>query len=192
MSFFLELPPTTMAVNKLTDIDRFGKEGRVDEKYHAPEIAPFEQPEHLRWWLSEPDSRGEKIDVFWNDKEDPPEVIVDRKNWTEFFSQWPPRATFLISIHAQGVQPWSGKGWSRQKRFAHPGVNLVDYSPGEKYLTTWSHRPLQVDENHPVPSLSLEDDDKNHIIRDITTGKPFRSFATIDVPSGTDGDGNPV
>jgi translation initiation factor 3 subunit B len=188
-----------MAVNKLTDIDRYGKEGRIDEEYHAPEIAPFEQPEHLRWWLGEPDSRdqvamyrGEKVGVFWNDKEDTPEVIVDRENWTESFIQWSPRGTFLTSIHAQGVQLWGGKGWSRQKRFAHPGVNLVDYSPGENYLTTWSHRPLQVDENHPVPSLSLEDDGKNYIIWDIATGKPLRSFATIDVPSGTDEDGNPV
>ena len=32
-----------MAVNKLTDIDSYGKEGRIDEEYHAPEIPPFEQ-----------------------------------------------------------------------------------------------------------------------------------------------------
>lgn len=30
-----------MAVNKLTDIDRYGKEGRIDEEYHEPEIAPL-------------------------------------------------------------------------------------------------------------------------------------------------------
>lgn len=66
-----------MAVNKLTDIDRYGKEGRIDEEYHEPEIAPFEQKEHLRWWLADSDSRdqiamyrGEKVGVFWNDKED--------------------------------------------------------------------------------------------------------------------------
>ncbi|KAG9206294.1 hypothetical protein B5807_01703 [Epicoccum nigrum] len=189
----------TMAVNKLTDIDRYGKEGRVDEEYHAPEIAPFEQKEHLRWWLGDADGRdqvafyrGEKVGVFWNDKEDTPEVVVDRENWTESFIQWSPRGTYLTSIHAQGVQLWGGKAWSRQKRFAHPGVNLVDYSPGENYLTTWSHRPLQVDENHPVPSLSLEEDGKNYIIWDIATGKPLRSFATIDVPSGIDADGNPI
>ncbi|KAJ4411194.1 Translation initiation factor 3 subunit b [Didymella pomorum] len=189
----------TMAVNKLTDIDRYGKEGRIDEEYHEPEIPPFEQKEHLRWWLGDADGRdqvafyrGEKVGVFWNDKEDQPEVVVDRENWTESFIQWSPRGTYLTSIHAQGVQLWGGKAWSRQKRFAHPGVNLVDYSPGESYLTTWSHRPLQVDENHPVPSLSLEEDGKNYIIWDIATGKPLRSFATIDVPSGIDADGNPI
>ncbi|OCL13329.1 eukaryotic translation initiation factor-like protein 3 subunit B [Glonium stellatum] len=190
----------TMAVNKLTDIDRYGREGRIDEEYTPPTIEPFQQKEHLRSWLGDIEARdqmamyrGDKVGVFWNEKEDPPESVVDRENWTEFFVQWSPLGTFLTSIHAQGVQLWGGKAWSRQKRFAHPGVNLVDFSPSEKYITTWSHRPLQVDENHPVPSLSLEDDGKNYVIWDIATGKPLRSFATIDVPSATvDEQGNPV
>jgi translation initiation factor 3 subunit B len=190
----------TMLVNKLTDIDRYGREGRVDEEYHPPQIEPFQQKEHLRSWLGDPDARdqmvmfrGEKVGVFWNEKEDPPEVVVDRENWTESFVQWSPQGTYLTSIHAQGVQLWGGKAWSRQKRFAHPGVNLVDFSHSEKYITTWSHRPLQVDENHPVPSLSLEEDGKNYIIWDVATGKPLRSFATIDVPStATDENGQPI
>ena len=190
----------TMAVNKLTDIDRYGREGRIDEEHTPPTIEPFQQKEHLRSWLGDIEARdqmamyrGDKVGVFWNEKEDPPESVVDRENWTEFFVQWSPLGTFLTSIHAQGVQLWGGKAWSRQKRFAHPGVNLVDFSPKEKYITTWSHRPLQVDENHPVPSLSLEEDGKNYIIWDIATGKPLRSFATIDVPSATvDEQGNPV
>ncbi|KAF2176669.1 eukaryotic translation initiation factor-like protein 3 subunit B [Zopfia rhizophila CBS 207.26] len=189
----------TMAVNKLTDIDRYGREGRIDEEYHAPQIEPFQQKEHLRSWLGDVEARdqmvmfhGDKVGVFWNEKEDAPEVVVDRDNWTESFVQWSPQGTYLTSMHAQGVQLWGGKAWSRQKRFAHPGVNLVDFSPSEKYITTWSHRPLQVDENHPVPSLSLEEDGKNYIIWDIATGKPLRSFTTIDVPSTTDAEGQPV
>ncbi|KAJ4344437.1 Translation initiation factor 3 subunit b [Didymosphaeria variabile] len=189
----------TMQVNKLTDIDRFGKEGRVDDEYHEPHIEPFQQKEHLRSWLGDPEGRdqmvmfrNEKVGVFWNNKEDGPEPVVDRENWTESFVQWSPQGTFLTSMHAQGVQLWGGKAWSRQKRFAHPGVNLVDFSPSEKYVTTWSHRPLQVDENHPVPSLSLEDDGKNYVIWDIATGKPLRSFTTIDVPTSTDDNGEPV
>ncbi|KAF2474765.1 eukaryotic translation initiation factor 3 subunit B [Lindgomyces ingoldianus] len=189
----------TMAVNKLTDIDRYGREGRIEEEYYPPEIEPFQQKEHLRSWLGDSDARdqivmfrGDKVGVFWNEKEDAPEAAVDRDNWTEFFVQWSPQGTFLTSMHAQGVQLWGGKTWSRQKRFAHPGVNLVDFSPSEKYVTTWSHKPLQVDENHPVPHLSLEEDGKNYIIWDIATGKPLRSFTTIDVPSTTDAEGNPV
>ncbi|KAF1996071.1 eukaryotic translation initiation factor 3 [Amniculicola lignicola CBS 123094] len=189
----------TMQVNKLTDIDRYGREGRIKEEYTAPEIPPFEQKEHLRSWLGDSEARdqmvwyrGEKVGVFWNEREEPPESVVDRENWTESFVQWSPQGTYLISMHAQGVQLWGGKAWSRQKRFAHPGVNLVDFSPSEKYFTTWSHRALQVDENHPVPGMSIEEDGKNYVIWDLATGKPLRSFATIDVPSTIDAEGQPV
>ena len=188
----------TMAVNKLTDIERFGREGRVDDEYSAPQMEEFQEKDHLRWWLADNEGRdqfvlyrADNVGVYWNEKDDSPEPIVDRQHWTESFIQWSPKGTYLTSMHAQGVQLWGGPSWSRQKRFAHPGVNLVDYSPDEKYLTTWSHRPMQVDEGHPV--LSVEDDGKNYIIWDVETGKPLRSFVTLDLPGPTtDAEGNPI
>ncbi|KAG9942232.1 translation initiation factor eIF-3b, partial [Aureobasidium melanogenum] len=188
----------TMAVNKLTDIERFGREGRIDEDYSPPEIEPFQEKEHLRWWLGDNDGRdqfvmyrGDSVGVFWNERDEQPESIVDRAHWTESFVQWSPKGTYLTSMHAQGVQLWGGKSWSRQKRFAHPGVNLVDFSPDEKYLTTWSHRPMQVEEGHPV--LSLDEDGKNYIIWDLETGLPLRSFVTLDSAGpNVDEAGNPI
>lgn len=188
----------TIAVNKLTDIERFGREGRIEEEYKAPEVPPFEEKEHLRWWLGDSEGRdqfvmfrGDNVGVFWNEKEDQPEPVVDRMHWTETFVQWSPKGTYLTSMHAQGVQLWAGQNWSRQRRFMHPGVNLVDFSPNEKYVTTWSHRPLSVEEGNPV--LSLEEDGKNYIIWDVDTGKPLRSFVTLDLPGPTmDAEGNPI
>ncbi|KAI9832407.1 MAG: Translation initiation factor 3 subunit b [Sarea resinae] len=188
----------TLAVNKLTDIDRYGREGRIDEDYEPPQVEPFSEKEHLRWWLGDPSARdqmvmfrGDNVGVFWNRKKDPPELIVDRQHWTESFVQWSPMGTYLTSMHAQGVQLWGGPSWSRQKRFAHPMVNLVDFSPNEKYLVTWSVMPMRVDEGHPV--LSVEEDGKNYIIWDLETGKPLRSFQTIDIPGPpVDDNGNPV
>lgn len=177
----------TMSVNRLVDIERYGREGRIDEEYTAPQIEPFAEKEHLRWWVGDAEGRdqfvlfrGDNVGVYWNEKEDAPEQIVDRQHWTETFVAWSPKGTYLTSMHAQGVQLWGGSSWSRQKRFAHPGVNLIDFSPDEQYMTTWSHRPLQVDENHPV--LSVEEDGKNYIIWDLATGKPLRSFTTLDLP----------
>ena len=73
----------------------------------------------------------------------------------------------------------------------HPGVNLVDFSPDERFLTTWSHRPMQIEEGNPV--LSLEEDGKNYIIWDVATAKPLRSFVTLDLPGpSTDAEGNPI
>jgi translation initiation factor 3 subunit B len=188
----------TMLVNKLTDIERFGREGRIDDDYHPPKIEPFAEREHLRWWIGDTQARDQFVmlrdnqtGVFWNEKEDTPESIVDRNGWTEMFVQWSPLGTYLISMHQQGVLLWAGATWSRQKRFAHSGVNLVDFSPNEKYIVTWSHKAITVEEGHPV--LGLDDDGKNYIIWDVATGKPIRSFVTIEPPSTQiDENGQPI
>ncbi|KUI57764.1 Eukaryotic translation initiation factor 3 subunit B [Cytospora mali] len=180
----------TLRVNKLTDVERYGREGRVEDEYHEPEIEPFQEKEHLRWFLADPSGRGrdqfamfrgETVGVFWNNDKDQPENIVDRQFWTETFVQWSPLGTYLTSIHALGVQLWGGPSWTRQRRFAHPFVNLVAYSPNENYLVTWSARPIAIgDEGHP--QLTRDDDGKNYIVWDIATGKPLRSFANVDTP----------
>ncbi|KAF2861075.1 translation initiation factor eIF-3b [Piedraia hortae CBS 480.64] len=188
----------TMLVNKFTDIERYGREGRINDTYQPPEIAPFEERPHMRWWLGDKEGRdqfvmlrGDHVAVYWNNKEQVPEAVVDRQQWTETFVQWTPKGTYLTSLHQQGVQLWGGPTWSRQKRFMHPYVNLIDFSPDERYLTTWSHRPLQIPEGHPT--LSTDDDGKNYIIWDITTGMPLRSFVTIDQSGPTvDAEGNQV
>ncbi|KAM7192470.1 putative eukaryotic translation initiation factor 3 subunit 9 [Rhypophila sp. PSN 637] len=189
----------TLRVNKFTDIDRYGREGRVDEEYTVPEIPPFEEQEHLRSFMADPSGRGrdqfvmfrgESVGVFWNNEKDQPENIVDRQHWTETFVQWSPLGTFLTSVHAQGVQLWGGASWSRKRRFAHPFVNLVAFSPNEKYMVTWSNRPISIpDEGHP--SLSLDDDGKNYVIWDVETSKPIRSFAQLDTPTSVDENGAP-
>ena len=188
----------TIAVNKLTDIDRYGREGRIDDEYHPPRIEPFTEKEHLRWWLGDQNGRdqfamyrGEGVGVFWNRKKEAPENIVDRQHWTEVFVQWSPMGTYLATMHAKGVQLWGGPSWSRQTRFPHPFCNMIDFSPSEKYLTTWSFKPIEVAEDDPL--LTLEEDGKNYIIWDVATGKPLRSFQTHDLPGPTvDENGQPV
>ncbi len=187
----------TLRANKLTDIDRYGREGRIDEEYVAPVIEPFHEQDHLRSFLEDPSGRGrdqivmfrgDSVGVFWNGEKDAPENIVERQHWTETFVQWSPQGTFLTSVHAQGVQLWGGSSWTRQRRFAHPFVNLVAFSPTEKYLVTWSDRPISIpEEGHPA--LSVEDDGKNYVIWDIETSKPLRSFAQLDTPAPPSEDG---
>jgi translation initiation factor 3 subunit B len=180
----------TMRVNKMTDIDRYGREGRVDDEYTPPKIDGFKDKEHLRSFMADPSGRGrdqfamfrgESVGVFWNNEKDTPENIVDRQHWTETFVQWSPLGTYLTSIHALGVQLWAGASWSRQRRFPHPYVNMIAFSPTEKYLVTWSNRPIAIpEEGHPA--LSLDDDGKNYVIWDIDTATPLRSFAQLDPP----------
>ncbi|KAA8576688.1 hypothetical protein EYC84_006765 [Monilinia fructicola] len=176
----------TLRVNKLTDIDRYGREGRIDENYTLLKLKTGRGRDQFVMY------KDDRVQVLWNNEKDAPESIVDRQHWTESFVQWSPQGTFLTSMHQQGVQLWGGPSWTRQKRFAHPFVNLVDFSPGEKYLTTWSNRPITIgEEGHPA--LSVDDDGKNYVIWDIETGLPLRSFANLDLPSNSvDAEGNPV
>lgn len=178
----------TIAINKLTDIEHFGREGRIKEEYMEPQIEPFVEQEHLRSWLGEPNARdqivmyrGESVGVFWNRKKDAPEPVVDRTHWTESFVQWSPQGTYLTSVHAQGVQLWGGQSWKRIMRFAHPFVNLVDFSPNENYIVTWSSRPILIPEN-PPPNfpLTVDEDGKNFIVWDIRTGNLLRSFTSLE------------
>jgi len=187
----------TLRVNKMTDVDRYGREGRIDDEYTPPKVEPFQEQEHLRSFLADPSGRGrdqfvqyrgETVGVYWNSEKDQPEPVVERQHWTEAFVQWSPLGTFLTSVHAQGVQLWGGPSWSRQRRFPHPFVNLVAFSPDEKYIVTWSNRPIAIpEEGHPA--LSLDDDGKNYVIWDIETSKPIRSFAQLDTPTVLDEDG---
>ncbi|KAJ1327445.1 translation initiation factor 3 subunit B [Microdochium nivale] len=184
----------TLRVNKMTDVDRYGREGKVNEEYEEPVIEEFKEKEHLRSFLADPSGRGrdqfamyrgESVGVFWNNEKEAPENIVDRQHWTESFVQWSPLGTYMVSVHAQGVQLWGGPSWTRQKRFAHSFVNMLEFSPNEKYVCTWSNRPISVpEEGHP--QLSAYDDGKNYVIWDLETGKPLRSFANLDIPDPVD------
>ena len=85
----------TMFVNKLTDIEKYGREGRIDDEYEPPEDQPFQDKPHLRSWLGDPNARdqfvmfrGDRVGVFWNQKKEQPESVVDRTHWTQLFVQW--------------------------------------------------------------------------------------------------------
>jgi translation initiation factor 3 subunit B len=176
------------------DIERYGREGRVEEEYKAPEVEPFKEKEHLSSWMGDANARdqfalyrGDKVGVFWNNKGNPPENVVDRAHWTQLFVQWSPKGTYLASVHPQGVQLWGGASFSKQKQFPHPFVQLIEFSPLEGYITTWSSRPIQVEEGQPI--LTYEEDGKNIIVWDIESGKPLRSFVSHDLTAGPVPDG---
>ncbi|KAK9090555.1 hypothetical protein Sjap_023732 [Stephania japonica] len=88
--------------------------------------------------------------------------------WTESFVQWSPLGTYLATVHRQGAAVWGGANtFNRLKRYAHPQVKLIDFSPGEKYLVTYSsHEPSNPRDMHRVVLN----------IFDVRTEKPMRDF----------------
>ena len=86
--------------------------------------------------------------------------------------------TMLATLHRQGVRLWGGSSWSPIQKFAHPLVKLIDFSPNERYLATWSNEPIVIPEGAPqgLQYLSHEDEGNSIAVWDIKTGRLLRTF----------------
>lgn len=140
-------PPTPLS--QVTPLGSFDKVANVPDDYVAPEdkdAVPREDDIHQ--WLM--DERGrdqfairfaDETEVYWNDAhQSKAEEVYKRNCWTESYVQWSSRGHYLATIHRQGAALWGGPGFPRLQRFAHPGVQFLDFSPFEKYLVTGSIR----------------------------------------------------
>lgn len=73
-------------------------------------------------------------------------------------------------MHAPGVVLWGGK-WKKIKRFRHPNVHMVAFSPNERYMVTFSEIP---------PERDNPDDPQAIAVWDVITGQRLRGFRKID------------
>ncbi|XP_051147222.1 eukaryotic translation initiation factor 3 subunit B-like isoform X2 [Andrographis paniculata] len=161
------------SVNMFDDIDKFM---RVPEEWAPPETKPYAPGENLQKWLTDEKARdqfviraGSDTEVMWNDaRHAKPELVYKRSSWTESFVQWSPLGTYLATVHRQGAAVWGGATtFNRLMRCAHPQVKLIDFSPGETYLVTYSsHEPSNPRDTHRVVIN----------IFDVRTGKVMRDF----------------
>ncbi|KAL6008103.1 Eukaryotic translation initiation factor 3 subunit B [Asimina triloba] len=161
------------AVNFFDDFDKYLK---VPDEWTPAEIKPYTAGENLQHWLTDEKARdqfviraGSDTEVFWNDpRQLKPELVYRRSFWTESFVQWSPLGTYLATVHRQGAAVWGGATtFNRLMRFAHPQVKLIDFSPGEKYMVTYSsHEPSNPRDTHRVVLN----------IFDVRTGKIMRDF----------------
>ncbi|KAI9594495.1 hypothetical protein BDF19DRAFT_445040 [Syncephalis fuscata] len=167
-----------LSVHHFDDVDKAAK---VEDEFQEPEEEEFEEREHLRDWLLDQRARdqfvtyyGDEVAISWNNKKDDAEQVYNRMNWTETYVQWSPRGTYLITVHRQGVALWGGRSWKKIMRFFHPGVKLIDFSPNERYMVTWSNEPIQ----SGVPGSPFSADSEGHqiVIWDVLSGVLLRTF----------------
>ncbi|KAK2073273.1 hypothetical protein P8C59_007564 [Phyllachora maydis] len=118
----------TLRVNKLTDIDRYGREGRIQEEYTPPMIEEFSEKEHLRSFMADPSGRGrdqfvmyrgDSVGVSWNNDRDAPENILDT-----------PATNDEAGARRQSKLPWPAFKWSADDKYVArltPGSSISVY-----------------------------------------------------------------
>ncbi|XP_060116568.1 eukaryotic translation initiation factor 3 subunit B [Heteronotia binoei] len=159
----------TFRVNLFTDFDKYMN---ISDDWDIPEKQPFKDLGNLRYWLEDPDCRdqysvifesGDRTSIYWNDVKEPV-VIEERPRWTETYVRWSPKGTYLATFHQKGIALWGGEKFKQIQKFSHQGVQLIDFSPCERYLVTFS------------PLMDTQDDPQAIIIWDILTGQKKRGF----------------
>ncbi|XP_075421716.1 eukaryotic translation initiation factor 3 subunit B [Ascaphus truei] len=159
----------TFRVNLFTDFDKYMV---ISDEWEIPEKQPFKDFGNLRSWLEDPDCRdqfsvifesGDRTTIFWNDvKESVP--AEERPRWTETYVRWSPKGNFLGTFHQRGIALWGGEKFKQIQRYSHQGVQLIDFSPCERYLVTFS------------PLMDTQDDPQAIIIWDTLSGLKRRGF----------------
>ncbi|KAG9314455.1 translation initiation factor eIF-3b [Chiua virens] len=174
----------TFFVNRFVEIEQYAN---IDETYVEHKTEEFHPKEHLRAWLADPQGRdqyviyrGDDVEIHWHGKPSQCEVAYSKKNWTELYASWSPLGTYFATLFRQGVRLWGGPSWEPQQRFAHPFVKLIDFSPCENYLVTWSHDPIAVSPALPQGPeyFSPEDEGNNIAVWDVKSGHLLRTFPT--------------
>ncbi|OXC62994.1 eukaryotic translation initiation factor 3 subunit B [Cryptococcus neoformans] len=187
-------------VNRFGDIQRFASmpigEGDLPSGWKEKE---YIEKDYLRSWLGDLAGRDQyvtfweaEVMVWWNGRNGTAEALkgpdgkpVKNNKWGELYLQWSTMGTYLASLHRVGVALWSGPKLDgpigvNVLRFTHPNVRLVQFSPCENYLVTWSEDPLPNYENHPNAALrdtfGPEDEGNQYVIWDIKTTRVLRTF----------------
>jgi len=165
----------TFAVNLFSDFEKYEN---ISEAWEEPLPKEYVDQGNLRQWLMEPDScdqysvihsSGESVTIFSNTLPDATEVQT-RKNWTESYVKFSPLGSYLATCHGKGIALWGGEDFHQLQRFAHTGVEYIDFSPCEKYLVTFS------------PRLGVTDEPTAIVIWDTRTGMKKRAFHAEDPP----------
>uniref|UniRef100_A0A3B3TSL9 Eukaryotic translation initiation factor 3 subunit B n=1 Tax=Poecilia latipinna TaxID=48699 RepID=A0A3B3TSL9_9TELE len=159
----------TFRVNLFTDFDKYMN---ISDEWEAPEKQPFKDFGNMRHWIEDSDCRdqysviyeaGERTAIFSNDAKDPI-LAEERARWTETYVRWSPKGTYLATFHQRGIALWGGEKFKQIQRFSHQGVSLIDFSPCERYVVTFS------------PLMDTKEDPQAIIIWDILTGQKKRGF----------------
>jgi len=155
-------------VNHFSDFERFSD---IPEEWQEPDPKPYQDLGNMKYFLQNKEcfdqfsviyGEGDKTAIFLNSTE--PTNIEERARWTETYVRWSPQGTYLATFHQKGIALWGGPKFSQIMRFSHTGVQLIDFSPCERYMVTFS-----ILQDNPEDPQAI-------IIWDIRSGTKKRGF----------------
>lgn len=158
----------TFAVNLFTDFDRFAN---VPDEWVPPAKQAYKDHGNLKSWLengfgydqfSVMYNNGASTAIYLNTPGEP-SLLQERERWTETYIRWSPLGSFIATIHSKGIAFWGGQNFEQIKRFGHTGVQMIDFSPCERFLITFSPM-VEKKEDHQL------------IVWDVRTCKIKREF----------------
>eukprot|EP00697_Spironema_sp_BW2_P013681 gnl/Spiro4/3900_TR1931_c0_g1_i1.p1 gnl/Spiro4/3900_TR1931_c0_g1~~gnl/Spiro4/3900_TR1931_c0_g1_i1.p1 ORF type:complete len:663 (+),score=182.49 gnl/Spiro4/3900_TR1931_c0_g1_i1:74-2062(+) len=150
----------------LEDLDRVEN---MPDTYTPPTINEYESREFLHHWLLDNLARdqfvirhGDDTSIYWMQAHRKPELVLSKPNWTDngLPCMWTPRGTYLATFHLPGVQLWGSAAWDNLGRFPHPAVKVVEFSPCESFMVTYSPA-------NPEEAI---------IVWEVRSGRKIRSF----------------
>jgi translation initiation factor 3 subunit B len=161
----------TFIVNLFSDFEKYES---IPEVWEVPEPEAYKDQGNLKNWLLESDAcdqysvvheGGNKVSIYTNTIPDVLEV-ESRGRWTESYVKWSPLGTYLTTFHGRGIALWGGQTFQQIAKFAHQGVQYLDFSPCEQYMVTFA----------PGSSAKGSDEPTALIIWETRTGAKKRAF----------------
>ncbi|EGG14878.1 RNA-binding region RNP-1 domain-containing protein [Cavenderia fasciculata] len=163
----------TLRVNLLDDHKKLMNFPAV---YTEPKAEEFVIKENNNNWLYNEKSLkgydefvlryGDTTEICWNEMNlGKPTSEIAKTQWTSSYVQWSNSGTYLVTFHPDRIVLFGGENWTQIAEFKHRGVQLIDFSPEDKYLVTFA----------PVTNDDPKDP-KSIIVWDIRSGKKLRGF----------------
>jgi len=138
-------------VNFFADFEKYRDMNLSSSDLETP--VPYKNPGNLMWWLTKNDCYDQFCvlsgDIFTSVYANTPgqaSVLKSREKWTETRFQWSPKGTYLSTFHDRGIALWAGEEFNQFMRFSHVGVQLIDFSPCEKFLVTCNPNRAGIDD----------------------------------------------
>lgn len=138
-------------VNMFSDFEKYKELNLSSSEAETP--VPYKNPGNLMWWLLKNDSYDQFCllysDIFttvYANTPGQPTALKSREKWTETRFQWSPKGTYLATFHDRGIALWAGEEFNQFMRFSHVGVQLIDFSPCEKFLVTCNPNRAGIDD----------------------------------------------